>query len=95
LVGDWLSKLKDASVRARVQLRIDRVESGNFGDSKSLGSGLHELRIYVGPGFRIYYAMLESTGALLLCGGDKSRQSSDIEPAKLYLREYKERTNLR
>jgi putative addiction module killer protein len=64
LVGDWLGRLKDATVRARIQLRIDRLESGVFGDAKSLGSGLYELRIDVGPGFRIYYAMLESTCVL-------------------------------
>jgi len=73
-------------------VRLDRVAAGNFADCKSLRGGLHELRIDWGPGYRVYYAMLGKACVLLLAGGDKGKQSSDIEKALAYLRDYKERT---
>ena len=76
---DWLSRLTDARTQAKVVARINRVAAGNFGDCKPLGHGLWELRIDWGPGYRVYYAMLEKTCVLLLCAGDKRRQSSDID----------------
>lgn len=69
--------------------------AGNFGDCKPVRQGLCELRIDWGPGFRVYYAMLGRTSVLLLCGGDKRRQSSDIERALGYLDDYEERTGRR
>jgi putative addiction module killer protein/probable addiction module antidote protein len=63
--------------RAKILVRIDRLAVGNFGDCKSLGGGLFELRIDWGPGFRVYYGFVESHCILLLCGGDKRKQSSD------------------
>ena len=92
IFGEWLGNLKDARTRAKIITRIDRVSVGNFGDCKSLGGGLFELRIDWGRGFRVYYAMVGKTCVLLLCGGDKSRQSSDIERARKYLKDYWERT---
>jgi putative addiction module killer protein len=91
LIGDWLAGL-DAHVRARIAARIDRLSFGNFGDCKSLREGVSELRIDWGPGYRVYYALLGRTCVLLLCGGDKRRQASDINRAIECLHDYKERT---
>jgi len=66
--------------------------TGNFGDCKSLRLGLYELRIDWGPGYRVYYAMIGKDCVLLLCGGDKREQSSDIERALEFLKDYKERS---
>ena len=92
VIGDWLADLNDAHARARIVARIDRLSLGNFGDCKTLREGVSELRIDWGPGYRMYYAMLDRTCVLLLCGGDKRKQSSDIVRAIRYLRDYKERT---
>jgi putative addiction module killer protein len=92
VVGDWLSALEDHA-RARVAIRIDRLALGNFGDCKPLREGVSELRIDWGPGYRLYYGMLGRTCVLLLCGGDKRKQSSDIKYAIECLKDYKERTN--
>jgi putative addiction module killer protein len=89
--GNWLATLRDAQAKARIVRRIDRMELGNFGDCKPLGGGLYELRIDWGPGYRVYYGMIGQTCVLLLCGGDKHKQSSDIDRAREYLQDYKER----
>jgi len=91
IVGDWLASL-DNQTRARIAARIDRLSLGNFGDCKPLREGVSELRIDWGPGFRVYYAMVAKECVLLLNGGDKRRQSSDIVRAIMYLKDYKERT---
>lgn len=91
VVGQWLRDL-DTNARARVAARIDRLSLGNFGDCKSLRKGVSELRIDWGPGYRLYYGMLGRMCVLLLCGGDKRKQSADIERAVEYLEDYKERT---
>ena len=89
---DWLSQLADTRAQAKIATRINRLAAGNFGDCKPLCQGLRELRIDWGPGYRVYYAMLGSVCVLLLCGGDKRKQSSDIDRAIQYLQDYKERT---
>jgi putative addiction module killer protein len=89
---DWLSRLADNRAQAKIAIRINRLAAGNFGDCKPLRQGLCELRIAWGPGYRIYYAMVGRTCLLLLCGGDKRKQSSDIDRALGYLKDYKERT---
>ena len=91
MIGDWLAGL-DAHLRARIAARIDRLSLGNFGGCKFLRAGVSELRIDFGPGYRMYYAMSGRTCVLLLCGGDKRKQASDITRAIEYLRDYKERT---
>lgn len=93
--GDWLARLADVQARARVAARIDRLAVGNFGDSKRLRGGVSELRIDWGPGYRVYYAIVGQTCVLLLCGGDKRKQASDIERAVNYLSDYRERTEVK
>ncbi len=90
--GDWLARLADNRARALILARIDRLAVGNFGDSKRLHGGVSELRIDFGPGYHVYYAMVGKACVLLLCGGDKRKQSSDIQRAIEYLRDYQERT---
>jgi|SRR5271166_1295469 putative addiction module killer protein len=90
--GEWLASLKDARTRAKVLARIDRLGVGNFGDCKALGGGLLELKIDWGPGYRVYCALIGKECVLLLAGGDKRRQASDIGRARKYLEDYKERT---
>lgn len=92
--SEWFAELADANAKARIRDRLDRLLQGNFGDTRSLGGGLHELRIDWGPGYRVYYAMIGRTCVLLLCGGDKRRQSSDIERARNYLKDYEERASV-
>jgi len=90
--GAWLAKLKDARAQAKIVVRLDRVVAGNFADCKSLRGGLWELRVDWGPGYRVYYAMLGDTCVLLLAGGDKRKQSADIERARANLKDYRQRT---
>jgi len=92
VVGEWLSGLKDVRTRAKILVRIDRLSAGNFGDCKALRGGLFELRIDCGPGYRVYYAALDKTCILLLCGGDKRKQPADIKRALEFLKDYRERT---
>ena len=92
MIGDWLASLKDLKARARIAARLDRLSLGSFGDCKPLREGVSELRIDWGPGCRVYYAMLGKICVLLLCGGDKRRQSSDRKKAIECLEDFKERT---
>ena len=89
--GDWLTGLKDARARAKVAARIARLAAGNFGDCKPLRAGVWELRIDWGPGYRVYYAMLERTCVLLLCGGDKRKQEAGVKRAIAYWNDYQKR----
>ena len=77
----WLEKLKDTRGKLRIVQRIDRLSAGNPGDVGPVGKGVSELRLNVGPGFRVYYLQDGDTLVLLLCGGDKSTQQKDIEKA--------------
>jgi putative addiction module killer protein len=78
----WTAKLKDRQAAMAIALRLARVASGNFGDTKVIGDGVSELRIFVGPGYRIYYTIRNNEIVILLCGGDKSSQQNDIKQAK-------------
>jgi putative addiction module killer protein len=79
------------SAKANIAMRLRRIEAGNFGDSKPVGEGVNELRIYTGPGYRVYYGMHGALLVILLCGGDKARQSKDIVRAKKFWAEWKRR----
>ena len=83
----WLEGLKDSMTRARIKARVNRLRLGNFGDSKSVGQGVFELRLDFGPGYRIYFGRASSM-VLLLCGGSKKSQPADIEEAKRYWNDY-------
>ena len=87
--SDWLNGLRDGMTRRRIIQRVTRLESGNYGDCKSLKDGVFELRLAFGSGYRIYFAEDGNTFVILLCGGDKSTQEKDIEGAKAYWKEYK------
>lgn len=77
----WLDELRDAKARARVLARIERLASGNPGDVKPVGEGVSELRIDHGPGYRVYYKQRGRELVILLAGGDKTTQASDIKTA--------------
>jgi putative addiction module killer protein len=77
----WISKLRDDRAQSRINVRIRRLSLGNFGDTKSVGSGVWELRIDYGPGYRVYYTMVGKMVIILLAGGDKSTQPRDIKAA--------------
>jgi len=77
----WLTGLKDSRARARIATRLDRLALGNPGDVKAVGSGVSELRIDYGPGYRVYFMQRGPVVIVLLCGGDKRTQSTDIKRA--------------
>ena len=78
---DWINALKDRAVRARIQVRVNRLVHGNAGQSRRLTDGISELKIDVGPGYRIYYTERGGELIILLAGGDKSGQQKDINIA--------------
>lgn len=78
----WLAGLRDDRARARILKRLDRAGDGNLGDVAPVGEGVSEMRIFYGPGYRVYFVQRDSEVILLLCGGDKSTQRADIEEAK-------------
>jgi putative addiction module killer protein len=82
IFDNWFKSLKDRKAKARVQARIDRLELGNFGDVAPVGEGVSELRIHYGPGYRVYFIQCGQLVVVLLAGGDKSTQDSDIKKAK-------------
>ena len=88
----WLASLKDKKTQAIIDARLTRVRLGNFGDCKSLKDGVFELRIDFGSGYRVYFAKDGKSFVLLLLGGDKRTQAKDIETAKKYWSDYKERS---
>ena len=78
----WLSKLKDGRGKARIIERIRSAERGNFGDCEPVGSGILEMRIHFGPGYRVYFTRTANVVYVLLCGGTKRGQQRDIAKAK-------------
>lgn len=86
----WLDRLKDKTAHAAILKRIARIQLNLFGDAKSLGGGVYEIRVDVGAGYRVYYSRSGNELVLLLCGGDKGSQDADIEKAKEYWKDYKE-----
>lgn len=91
-VKDWLLDL-DKSLRVKVIRRIERIYDDNFGDFKQIEPNLYELRFALGKGYRIYYTIQNDVLVLLLNAGDKSKQSKDIELAKIYLKDIKDNKN--
>jgi putative addiction module killer protein len=78
----WFRGIRDRTIKGRIVARIERVQLGHFGDAKSVGDGIHELRFAFGPGYRVYFAQRGNQVILLLCGGDKGSQLRDIARAK-------------
>ncbi|MDA3926348.1 MAG: type II toxin-antitoxin system RelE/ParE family toxin [Kiritimatiellae bacterium] len=83
----WLTKLKDRLAKARILVRIKKVENGNLGEYRSVGGRVSELKIDYGPGYRLYFTRKGDTVIWLLCGGDKSAQQRDIKRAQEILKE--------
>ena len=83
----WLEKQNNQVLYMKVLKRLSDIKHGNFGDFKSLGDGVSEIRINYGAGYRIYYTLRGSEVVILLCGGSKSTQKRDIEKAKKLLKE--------
>lgn len=88
---EWLRLVRDTRAKAAIMRRVNRVELGNFGDHKPCRDGVWELRIDVGPGYRVYYARAGAAVILLLCGGDKRTQDADIAMACDYWRDWQGR----
>lgn len=88
---EWINALKDRAVRARIQVRVDRLVHGNPGQHRRLAGGVCELKIDVGPGYRVYYTERGGELIILLAGGDKSSQRQDIEAALVLARNLPER----
>jgi putative addiction module killer protein len=80
--SNWLKSLRDNRAKAKILVRIDRLSLGNPGDVAPVGGGVSELRIHHGPGYRVYYVQRGEEIIILLCGGDKGSQQTDIELAK-------------
>jgi putative addiction module killer protein len=86
----WFDALADERAQDKIVARLGRVRLGNFGDCRSVGEGVRELRIDVGPGYRVYFVRRGPAVYLLLTGGDKGSQQRDIEAAKEMARMVKE-----
>ena len=89
--NEWLLGLRDVRARARIRARLDRLELGNLGDHASVGEGVLELRIFYGPGYRVYFSLENRNVVLLLIGGMKATQRSDIGIAKTHRADYRRR----
>ena len=87
----WIDGIKDLKTQATIRVRLARVRLGNFGNSRSVGAGVQELKIPIGPGFRVYFGQEGSELVILLCGGNKATQSDDIKIAQTYWADYKRR----
>ncbi|WP_202303393.1 type II toxin-antitoxin system RelE/ParE family toxin [Dryocola clanedunensis] len=87
---EWMKKLRKKDVRAaaKIDIRVARAETGNFGDHKFERDGVWELRVDYGPGYRVYYSVVQGEIVLLLIGGDKSSQHKDLEKAAANLQDY-------
>ena len=86
----WINQLRDKRAKAKILVRLDRISTGNFGDVKSVGGGVSELRVNEGKGYRVYFGREGNKVVILLCGGDKSTQQTDIQQAMKFWREYNE-----
>jgi putative addiction module killer protein len=89
---EWVDKLKDLTARVAIQRRVDRLAAGHFGEHKFLQDGVWELKLDLGPGYRVYYAQEKTTLVLLLVGGTKRTQAADIKTAIRYWHDYQRRS---
>jgi len=78
----WHQRLKDRAARIAIARRLENVEAGTLGDVKPVGGGVSEMRVNIGPGYRLYFTMHKGVVVVLLCGGDKGAQDADIRRAK-------------
>lgn len=88
-VTAWLADLRDKQAQARLRIRLLRLASGNFGDAEPVGDGVLELREHMGAGYRVYFGRHGQAAVILLCGGTKKTQQSDIKAAKSYWADWK------
>ena len=88
--ASWLVGLRDVRAQARILARLESARLGNLGDCKAIGSGIREMRIHAGAGYRVYFVQKKEVILLLLCGGSKSSQSRDIARAKKLAQELKD-----
>jgi putative addiction module killer protein len=91
---EWLDNLRNIIGRQRILTRLARLEQGNYGDYRPVGEGVNELRMFFGPGYRVYFGEDGEDIVVLLCGGDKDSQQHDIRQAKFYWKEYNKREKL-
>ncbi len=84
----WLSGLRDNRAKAAIVFRLKQVAKGHWGDIKNVGDGVSEMRLHIGPGYRVYFTRQGSQVVLLLAGGDKSSQARDIAKAKALAKEH-------
>ncbi len=87
----WLAGLRDTRAKARILARLEACRLGNLGDTKAVGSGIRELRVHVGAGYRVNVIQRRNLALLLLCGGSKSSQARDIKRAQHLLAELDDR----
>ena len=90
-VTEWLQSLRDKQAQAKVRIRLKRIEAENFGDCESVGDGVLELREHMGAGYRVYFGLHGQSIIILLCGGSKKTQATDINTAKEYWADWKRR----
>ena len=88
---EWLDAIRDKVAQARIRVRLRQVQAGNLGDNDPVGEGVIELRVHVGAGYRVYCGRHGKAIVLLLCGGDKASQATDIKRAKELWWEWKRR----
>jgi len=92
LFNEWRVRIRDVKAKIAIDRRVNRIELGNFGDHKFCRDGVWELRIDIGPGYRVYYALAGTRVVLLLVGGDKRAQDQDIDRACAYWRDWQTRS---
>ena len=85
---DWFNALRDPKGKSRIETRLRRLEQGLYGDCEPVGEGVLELRMFFGPGYRVYFGEDDKNIVVLLCGGDKGSQKQDIKRAKEFWKEY-------